>query len=79
MKPMVSSDPSEVWPPTISAPASANTTPAAAMISASQSPCIASVMRGRITVASAACGVAPIAQMSPSAWTAAMPRHGPGV
>ena len=67
VKPMVSSAPVEEWPPTISAPAWAKTFAASSMISASVRVPKVSDRRGRMTWASAACGFAPMAKMSPSA------------
>ncbi len=73
VKPMVSSAPSEVWPPTISAPAALKTSPAACHDLGQH---LAALFRatsgGRVICASATCGAAPIAQTSPSACIAAI-------
>jgi hypothetical protein len=71
VNPTVSSTPIEECPPSTLAPAAAKTSCAAPITSPSHAPCSRASMRGRMTVATADCGAAPIAQTSPSAWTAA--------
>ena len=72
VKPIVNSAPTDVCPPTTSAPAAPKTAAASAMISASISDPFSGDIRGKMICASATCGSAPIAQMSPIAWIAAI-------
>jgi hypothetical protein len=79
VKPSVSSAPVVVWPPTISAPSAAKISLPRQGVPRGSSPEAPATAGGRMIWASAACGAAPMAQMSPSAWIGGDAAHEPGV